>query len=47
VYIKSATLNTGTPSTNITDSSGGSGDPVAYEVSGLRFTTTLKVSNSW
>ena len=35
-----AALNTGTPSTNITDSSGGSGNPVAYEVSGLRFTTT-------
>jgi hypothetical protein len=35
-------LNTGTPSTNITDSSANPpGDTqVAYEVSGLRFTTT-------
>jgi hypothetical protein len=39
-----AALNTGTPSTNITDSSGGSGDPVVYEVSGLRFTTTRAIT---
>jgi hypothetical protein len=38
-----AALNTGTPSTNITDNSanpGGGDTQVAYEVSGLRFTTT-------